>query len=242
MKNIALLIAAASLCAPACQKPPTEAEIHLAKGNELFAKSDFAGAGAALEQSLKLQPQQDVKVWEKAAFSYMKAGNTDKAAELLVKASENGPKEKKLEALRNVAGMYLQAQQGDKAEQYFLEVMKLDPKDDQSLSWLAEIASIRGGARDMKAQALTPALEVAMGRYDQVIALTPKAPGPYVNKRIALIKYINHLIQQRDAMKNKKEVQILQAKIDQLKATLDETTRQLSEISKAAKAAKAAAK
>lgn len=97
----------------------------LKSANELYAKKDYAKAGAAFEDALKANPKQDVKIYEKAAFAYMSAGNYDKATELLLKTLplKSGDKEK-LDTYRNIAGMYLQtADDPKKAEQYFGEVL-----------------------------------------------------------------------------------------------------------------------
>ena len=100
-------------------------------------------------------------------------------------------------------------------------------------------------------------LDVALQRYDQLIALNPKAPIPYVNKRIVLIKYVNHYKQakldaEKSAEENKADKVVAadfttkageaQAKIDALTPVLEQTTATLSEVQKAAKEAKDAGK
>lgn len=249
------LVAVVSLSgAVACgKKEPTPAELKLAKANELFKAADYAAAGPEFEAALKLDPKQDVKIWEKGAFAYLKAGNLDKAAELLLGTLD--PKagtERKLETYRNLAGMYLGASAHDKAEQYFGEVMKLDPKDEQSLSWMAEIASIRGGARANKGPVRTDQLDLALARYDQVSALNPNLPAPYINQRIAIGRYLGHLAEQKAAAeqdareskdKQKKEAMLaaaqkFQGRIDELKGKLEETNKKLGAANKAARASR----
>jgi tetratricopeptide (TPR) repeat protein len=239
-RSIANLLVASALCLSACKGEPPEAKearLHLDKGEALFLQRDFAAAAVELEQALKLSPRLDLKVWEKAAFCYMKAGNTEKAAELLVKTIELKPDDAtyKLERYRDLSSMYLQAQVLDKAEQWFLEVMKLDPKDDQSLAWLGEIAAIRGGARAAKAPVHPDRLDVALARYDQLIALTPAAPAPYINKRIVLTRYLGYLGEQ---VANAPDRAKMQARIDELKAAFSENNRKLGEVQKAARASR----
>ncbi len=249
---VVLLVSASWL---GCAKAPEPADIHRQKATELFAASKFAEAAAEFEESLRLNPKQDLKVWEKGAFAFLKSENYDKAAELLKKTLEmKTDNAGKLETYRNIAGMYMQGtQQLDKAEEYFAEAVKIEPKDEQSLTWLAEIAAQRGGARAQKAVAVPEFLEKALKQYDQLITLTPSAPAPYVNKRIVISKYIEHLDAQKrasesDAETNKadkvaaadflEKAKEYQTKIDTLKVTMEETTKKLGEVQKSAKSAK----
>ena len=235
----AALLAFASLCAvSACKKELTQAELHFAKGSDLFRIQDYAGCAAELTQSLDLDPKQAQATWDKCAFCFMKAGKLDKAGDVLLKIAQLSAKpEDKLANYRNAAGMYLQGQFGDKAEPAFLEAMKLDPKDEASLAWLAEISAQRGGARKMEAPAKVEDLEIALGRYDQLIAINPASAGHYVNKRIALAKLIGGLDKQR-ATADAATKANLSARIDELKTKLEETNKKLSEAMKAAKGIK----
>lgn len=248
IRRLALVLLFASLLS--CKEDP--AAPLLKSANDSYAKKDYAKAGADFEEALKLNPKQDVKVYEKAAFSYMSAGNYDKATELLLKTLDFKSDTKgKLDTYRNIAGMYLQTADNPKrAEEYFGKVLALDPKDDQSLTWLAEIAARRGGARDNEAEGVPADLDVALQRYDQLITLTPANPAPYINKRIVLVKYLTTLtklkaVAEKDAEENKDdqvthqdfldEAKRHQAKAEELKALMDETTKKLVEVSKAAK-------
>ena len=129
----------------------------------------------------------------------------------------------------------------------------LDPKDEQALSWLAEISSQRGGARQQTAEAQPEHLKIALERYDAVIAVNPNKPDTYINKRIVLVKYIEHLKKQKlsilaDAENQKADKEAYadmqqqavdtQTRIDELMGLLDATTKKLGEVMKAAKAAK----
>ncbi|MFZ5441014.1 MAG: tetratricopeptide repeat protein [Myxococcota bacterium] len=252
------VVLTAALVTSACTKEPEPFEVARIKAGEAFKKNEYAAAAADYAKSLELKPDQDLVVYDRAAFSYMKANEYDRAAEFLEKSlARRADAAAKGETLRNIATMYLQtAHDADKAEKWFQKALELDAKDEQALSWLAEISSQRGGARLQTAEAQPEHLKQALERYDAVIALTPNKPDPYINKRIVFIKYLEYLDRQRlsilaDAEANKKDKEAYesaqeqakdtQTRIDELKAQLDETTKKLGEINRAAKAAKEAA-
>lgn len=256
---IRLTVFLSALLLAACTKEPEPFEAARIKAGDAFKKNEFAAAAADYAKSLELKADQDLVVYDRAAFSYMKANDYDRAAEFLEKSlPRRADAAAKGETLRNIATMYLQtAHDADKAEKWFAKALELDPKDEQALSWLAEISSQRGGARLQTAEAQPEHLKKALERYDAVIAVTPNKPDPYINKRIVFMKYLEFLDRQRlsilaDAEANKKDKEAFdsaqeqakdtQARIDELKAQLDETTKKLGEINKAAKAAKEAAK
>lgn len=250
MRRLLLCLAVVLVAASACQDEPFDtARI---KGSELLQKNDFKAAAVEYEKSLQLKPEQDAKVWDRAAFANMKAGDYDKAAAILEKSLDRRPDQAaKLETIRNIAGMYFQqANDLDNAERFFQKAVDLDPKDDQSLSWLAEISSKRGGARSQSAPADGTHLQKAIERYDAVIAVVPTRPDAYINKRIVLVKYIDHLTKQRlsilaDAEAQKKDKEAYDSAMEQatdtekriaeLKGLLDETSKKLGEVNKAAK-------
>ena len=234
----ALLLVASLSATTACKKEPTQAELHFAKGSALFRAQDYSGCAAELEQSLGLDPQQDQTVWDKCSFCYMKANKLDKAGDTLLKVAQLRTKpDDKLVNFRNAAGMYLQGNLPEKAEPVFLEAMKLDPKDEASLAWLAEIASQRGGARRNDGVVKLDDLELALGRYDQLTTINPAAAGHYVNKRIVLGRLIGALDKQRAFADAPTQAKLV-ARIDELKARLDETNKKMAEVMKAAKAVK----
>jgi tetratricopeptide (TPR) repeat protein len=238
----AAVLLTASICTIAgCKNEPTPAEQHLLKGNDLYKSQDFAGAAAELDESLKLDPKQDQKVWEKCAFSYGKAGKTDEAVGILMRELPLLPTlPQKQENLRNAAGMYLQAGQGDKAEKVFGDAVKVDPKDEFSLGWMAEIASQRGGARKNDGGISVPDLEVALARYDQLLAINPNSMAYLVNKRIVLARMMKGLDDDKKSS-DKPTIAKLQARIDELKKLYDVTNEKMAEVGKALKAAKEAA-
>lgn len=255
MKTFFLALAALSLLSLSACKAPEPFDLARVKGSELLTRNDFAGAAAEYEKSLALKPDQDAKVWDRAAFANMKAGKFGRAAELLEQSLDRRPEQTaKLDTLRNIAGMYLQ-QAGDSAsaEKYFQKAVALDPKDEQALSWLAEISSQRGGARQQTAEGVPEHLKIALERYDAVLAVNPAKPDAYINKRIVLVKYIEFLKKQKlsilaDAENQKKDQEAFddlqqqaadtQTRIDELMGLLEATTRKLGEVNQAAKAPK----
>ena len=250
--NRLLLALSVAVTLAACTREPEPFEAARIKAGESFKKNEFAAAATEYEKSLALKPDQELVVWDRAAFSNMKANQFDRAAELLEKSIAHRPEQAaKSDTLRNIAGMYLQqAHDSDKAERYFQKAAELDPKDEQALSWLAEIASQRGGARVQTAEAQPEHLKIALERYGQVIALNPNKPDAFINKRIVLVKYLDYLARQKlsilaDAEAQKKDKAAYasaqeqaadtQKRIDELKADLDETAKRLGEALKAAK-------
>ena len=234
----AMLLAVASLVlVSACRADPTPAELKLAKGNELYRAADYPGAAAALQESLALDPAQAQAVWDKCSFSWKKAGKLDLAGDTLVKAAATRVKpEEKLANLRNAAGMYLEGRFSDKAEPTFREALKLDPKDTDSLAWLAEILATRGGARKADAPVKPDDLEATLPLYDQLIALAPGTPGNWVNKRIVLGRLSGYYAAQAQTGADAAAKAKMTERAEALKATLDEINKKLPDLIKAAKA------
>jgi tetratricopeptide (TPR) repeat protein len=250
--SLAMAMTVTVLATSGCTSPPDASDTHRNAANAHFQANAFSEAAAEYETSLRLKPKQDLKIYEKAAFAHMKAGAYDKAAAVLKQTIDLRPDAAgKVETFRNIAGMYMQAAQNqEKAEEFFYQALMLDPKDEQSLTWLAEIAAQRGGARATKAEAVPEHLERALARYDQLIGLAPAAPNPYINKRIVLSKYLEYVMRQKqlaesDLASNKsdaalaasfqKKVDDHQTKLVELKAKLDEATKVLGALQKSAK-------
>jgi tetratricopeptide (TPR) repeat protein len=252
--RLSLVIGACALAMIGCKKEPTPAEIHKDKGNTLLDAQKWTEAAEEYRLSLEADPKQE-KLWEKKAYAHMQAGDMDSADTSILKLLDFRPEpEKKAEVYRNLASMYLQ-KSTDKAEKYFNEAVKIDPKDDVSLAWLAEIYAQRGGARNPKQTAVPAMLDKALEYYDQVIAVKPELPNTYLNKRIVMAKYMDYTRIQKEAAeqdlklnsKNAAKVAELnatiaehQARIDDFKAKFEELTKRFSEVAKAAKAAQAA--
>src|SRR5258708_20227617 len=100
------------------------------------------------------------KLLEKEAYAYMKAGDTDKAAAVLLKTMESktDPKER-VELLHTIANIYVEKGPPEKVEQYYLEPLKIDPRDLDALAWLGEVPSQQGAARTAKAGAVPKYLD-----------------------------------------------------------------------------------
>jgi len=174
----------------ACSKPEDPAALHRALGNEYARKADWAAAAGEYGLSLQANPH-DRKVWELKANAHLRLGQLPQAAESLAKPAEyTSDPNAKAETYRLVASMYVEHREFDQAEKAFAEAVRFDPRDELSLSWLGEFASARGGARSMTDQPDPVWLTKAITYYDQVISLNPDNLFAYVNKRIAITKYI----------------------------------------------------
>ncbi|RKH29556.1 tetratricopeptide repeat protein [Corallococcus praedator] len=239
------------------------------KGTNFLADKNYAEATKAYEESLKLDPTQE-KVWEKKAYAHLQLGQTDDAAQAALKMLDFAKTpDDRAAVYRNIAAMYAKNGPMEKAVQYFQEALKINPKDTDSLGWIAEMHSQRGGARSMGSPAVPEELEKALKVYDQVIAINPDSANSYLNKRVVMAKYMEHEKAMRDAAeqeaieaatppkpeKGKKAVvdpnaaervaaakassAAHQTRIDQLQAEFNEMTRQFGEATKRAKAAQA---
>lgn len=174
----------------ACSKPEEPAVLHRALGNEYARKAEWAAAAGEYGLSLQANPH-DRKVWELKANAHLRLGQLREAAESLVKPAEyTSDPNAKAEAYRLVASMYVEKREFDEAEKAFAEAVRFDPRDELSVSWLGEFASARGGARSMTDPPDPVWLTKAIAYYDQVISLNPNNLFAYVNKRIAITKYI----------------------------------------------------
>jgi tetratricopeptide (TPR) repeat protein len=257
-RRLVFAAAVLGLAVLACNKPPDPAAIHREKGDELFEKGQWKAAAAEYALSLEADPKQD-KIWERKAFAHLKDNDRAEAVASLLKTGEHMTEAKdKAELYRKIAGIYVEYGPVEMAEKYFLEALKVDPKDEASLAWLGEIFSQLGGARKTEAVAVPAQLQKAIGYYDQAIAINPNAQIPYVNKRIALIKLANYEKKEKEVAekeaqspslrKDHAKVAELKAKAEQHQARFDDYKRQsdelgakISEMIKASKAKSAAA-
>ncbi len=251
LSRVALLIGALALAGTtACSKEPDQAQIHRDAANALLQDGKWNEAAQEYAKSLEADPKQE-KMWERKAYCHMQAGALEDAEAALLKMLElKTEPAAKAEVYRNIAGMYMQKTVMDKAEKYFLEASKVDPKDAMSLQWLGEIYSQRGGARDMKAPAVPESLQKALDYYDKAIAINPNEPALYLNKRIVMGKYMEDARQKKvaaeqaavDAGADKEKAEAAkaeaaqhQAKMDEFKKQFEEMTKKLVEVQKAAK-------
>lgn len=241
---LALTVVAALV---ACKPEP--ARLHRDNADDLMRESKFAAAAEAYARSLEVDPRQE-KVWEKLAYARVKAGEKDLAAEALVKvAALKATDAQKAEVYRNAAGIFLQGTDRDKAEKYLVETVRLDPADEASLTWLGELASERGGARLDAATAVPAELEKAIGYYGKLIALRPEGKAAHANRRIAVVKYLGYLAEERHgeelrlrkagrdataAAQARERLARLDAKLTELRRMLDESNQKLAPVRKAA--------
>jgi tetratricopeptide (TPR) repeat protein len=239
LRRASLLCAVALAALTACNKDPTPAELKLAQANDLYRKQDYAAAAAAMQESLQLDPNQPQAIWDKCAFSWKKAGKLDLAGDTLFKAAETRQKpEEKLANMRNGAGMYLEGRLIDKAEPAFRKVLEADPKDTDSLAWLAEILATKGGARKADAPVLPEVLEQTLPLYDKLIELQPTGQPVVthnVNKRIVLTRLIAFYNQQAAVFADADSKKAVTDKADKHKAELDAISAKLPDLIKAAK-------
>jgi tetratricopeptide (TPR) repeat protein len=228
----------AALLALGCADKPNPAIVHREAGDERLQKGDHAGAAAEYQQSLAANPKQE-QVWEKLALSKARLGDRDGAAAALLETLpfKRNP-EQKAELYRNAAGIYLQSPERDKAEKYLLEVLKLAPEDEGSLSWLAEMEAERGGARSNEAPATPEHLDAALRYYRQLADLRPTSSAPLAHQRIVLSKYLQYLSSRRaaaqQAMRWKKREDVGEARqrIDEIQRRTGEIQGQLEAVNR----------
>ncbi len=238
--NVTVLLGALALGAAGCEKKPDEAEIHRELGRDHLDKKEWAQAAAEYDLSLKADPNQE-KVWEQKAYVHMQAGDKDQAAAAFSKTADfKKEPAKKAEVFRNLASMFMQSNELDKAENYFNDAIKLDPKDEASYGWLGEIYSQRGGARANEAPAVPAHLEKALQYYDKAVGANPASPNNYLNKRIVLAKLTQYEQNQKDqaealgrtSTKDPAKVAEAKAQAEQHGARAEEFKKQMEETTK----------
>jgi tetratricopeptide (TPR) repeat protein len=222
--------------------------MHRDKGYEYADKGEWKNSAAEFGESLRLDPNQET-IWEQKAYAHLQLKEYDDAAAALYKFADfKKEPAKKTAVLRNLGGMYMQAPDYDKAEKAFAKACEVDPKDDQALTWLGEIYSVRGGARG--APTTDPnALNKAVEYYDKVIAVRPDISASYINERIVFTKLLDYEQKRKDAAlkdaataksdpARAQELQASaadhQARIDRLKKQIDDVTKKFAEAQKLA--------
>jgi tetratricopeptide (TPR) repeat protein len=189
------------------------------------------------------------------ADEFRQAGMPDEAEKALMKVMETKQTtEEKGELYRIIADTYLKSGNLDQAEARFNEALKLNPKDEASLGWLAAIYSQRGGTQNKDAPAVPEHLDKALAYLDQVIALNPDYPFTYINKRIVMAKYQMHEMKQaelaqqeaKETKNKKKQAEALaraaehQKKAEEYQAQFQELTAKFTDAQKKAKEKQAA--
>jgi tetratricopeptide (TPR) repeat protein len=239
IRRFALFAALASSTLAGCK--PDLAEQHREKANEFANQSHWKEAAEEYGASLQADPSQG-ELWEQKAYAHLQLKQYDEVEKAMLKlADARTDPAKKAAVYRNIGGMWVQQGMGDKAEPFFL-------KADQTLNWLAEIYAQRGGARAQAAPAKPEALDKALEYLDKVVALKPTESAGYVNKRIALMKYMEYdQLQKAEALKDaaqekdaarQKELQAkgdsVQAHLDKIKRQFDDVNQKLTELAKQA--------
>jgi tetratricopeptide (TPR) repeat protein len=235
-----------------CKDEKAEAaKAHRITGSDHMSKKEWKEAAAAYALSLEADPKQE-KVWEKKAFAHMQLGQMAEASAAVLKIMDlkTAPAEK-AEVYRTLASMQMQGGTTEEAEKYFNEALKLEPKDEASLGWIAEIYAQRGGARSMAAPIVKADLEKSLNYYDQVLAINVNSANTYLNKRVVMSRLAEYERQQQEmalseAAENAKDKAIVdeanaraaehQKRIDEFQAQIVEMTKKFSEATKAAKA------
>jgi len=230
------------LLALACQSGPPPALAHRLAGDDAYRKGEYAAAAAEYGLSLDADPRQ-LHVWETLAASRLRLGDTDGAAQALIRTLDLLPAApQKAEVHRNVAGIYLQVRQRDQAEPHLIRALELVPQDESSLSWLAEIEAERGGARSAGAPADVEHLEKALGYYDRLTTLNPDNRTPWLHKRVVLSKYLAYLAVRKqaaeqalrgrkgDMTESANRLQQMEGKSLELRRDLAEVDRKLAEL------------
>jgi len=237
LRMFALLGAVTLWMTTACKED--EAVAHKTKATQFEKKSQWKEAAEEFALSLTVNPKQE-EVIEHLANAHMQLQDFDQVVASMGKLAELKPDPAaKAEVYRNLGGAFVERGMHDRAEPVFLKAVEIDPKDDQSLSWLAEIYAVRGGARDVTAEADPQALDKSVAYLDKVLALKPDDAGTYVNKRIALMKYTEYYKNEKAsaeataaAEKDKARKKELLAKVEEPQAQIDKLTKQVEEISK----------
>lgn len=231
--------------AAGCVPAPDPAVVARQKGDELLAKNDFAGAEAEFQKSVDLKPKQE-NTWEKLAMAQLRQEKRDQAAATLAKKAELDPDPaKKAEALRNAAGLFLQGADRDKAEPWLKQVLAIEPNDESSITWMAELYADRGGARSNAQDAQPEQLDVALGYYAKLAALKPQSTAPLAHTRIVLTKYMGYLEARKKAAQDtlsrkkgpelqetKDRIAALDGKIAELQPKMKDVNDKIAELKK----------
>lgn len=254
LRNLFGLVLFAFVLGSACAEPPNPAAEHREKGDAFFRKSQWKEAAAEYAQSLAADPKQP-KIWEQKAYAHQQLNESDAADEAYLHTVEGKTPAEMAEVYRGLAATYMDRKDPERAEKYYLKVVEIDPKDDLSLGWLAEIYAQRGGSR-VKTPGIPELLEKSFVYYDKVIALKPDFANTYINKRIAVTKLYDtekNIMDTANAdlrreKKDKAKIEALKGKADKAKARMDELKKDYDalsakwdELQKAAKAKAAAA-
>lgn len=215
----------------AAQADPTSEKTWKEKAFAHQQIGEHQKAAEALVKYLELTKDPNVKpdeMYRVIADEFRQAGQTEEAEKALVKVMETKKTDaEKAEIWRVIADQYLKSGNLDAAEAKFNEALKLNPKDESSLGWMAAIYAKRGGVESKDGPAVPEHLDKALAYLDQVIALNPDYPFTYINKRIAVAKYAMH-------EQNLAKMSAAEAKAAKKKAIADASMAQAAEHEKRA--------
>lgn len=246
-KAVLLVGALALMGSTACEKPkPDPGKVHREAGDAHLTKNEFSQAADEYAKALEINPDNE-KLWEKKAYAHQQAGEMEKVEATLNKLAEfKKEPEKKAEVFRNLASLFLQKNDYVNAEKYFGEAAKIDPKDDVSIAWIAQMHAQRGGARDMRMKIIPEELNKAIELYEKIIALKPDDVTGYVNKRIAIGRLMEFEKQAKAASeqeakdaKDKEKKEAATKEAEKHGAQMDEYKKQMDALSEKIKEVKA---
>jgi tetratricopeptide (TPR) repeat protein len=190
-KFVSLLLLLLALTGVGCKGRQNAGMRDRAQGDVMLQAGQFEEAAEFYRLAIAAGPH-DAKLLERRAYALLQTGRIEEAAEELLRSQDLLPDPaRKAETLRNVAYVYLKSTTPEEAERYFQQALELKPDDTESLMWLGELASSRGGARSTEMAPISEHLEKAIAYYDQVLALDPDSLLATVNKRIAVMKLIS---------------------------------------------------
>lgn len=211
------------------------ADVHRTAGDKHRVAEQWQQAAEEYGKSLDADPTQD-KIWEMKAYCHDKAGDTNATVATLMKFAETKTNPAtKAKLIRHCAYLWNQKGNLEKAEVYYLDATKVLATDDESYMWLAEIHMVKGGAKDMKADAIPDELAKAYDYCSKVVQIKPNATAAYINQRLILLKLQAHYKKQRDAAeteinalktsKDKAKQAEAKAKFDTIQATIDDNQK-----------------
>ncbi|MCP3137745.1 tetratricopeptide repeat protein [Pyxidicoccus xibeiensis] len=249
--SVGLILGVLALGPVGCKDEKAEAaKSHRIRGTDHLSKKEYDKATAEYALSLQADPTQE-KVWEKKAFAHLQLGQMKEAEEAVLKilAMKATPAEK-AETYRTLASMHMTGGTTEDAERNFNKALEIDPKDEASLGWIAEIYAQRGGARSMTAAIVKADLEKSLNYYDQVLAINSNSANTYLNKRVVMGRLMEYERQQKEmalseAAENAKDKAVVdeanaraaehQKRMDEFQVQFAEMTKKFSEAQKAAK-------
>ena len=101
------------------------------KGNELYAREEFAQAQKQYEAGRALQPESP-QLYFNLADTFYKQGQYDQAENLYQKAASDGDMQLKSRALHNLGNVKVKKQELDKALDFYRSALRINPEDEDA--------------------------------------------------------------------------------------------------------------